>query len=421
MKDEIKQDYKIAIDKYFYDCKKEILSQLRYAKNNVPYYKELLAQTRIDAIKTYDDFSKAVPVLNSDTVAEKPLEMIGDGAHIVFKRTSSSASGKSKEIFLTKSDIESWTENGRLSITPYFKSGMTVTHSYREEEYYLSGLDDAVLYSAGKITTFRADDIKDIYRKVTKADILLDYSEMIYYISEQIKKYSAQNELNQERSLVVSYTGEYLDDEDIQKIIDNFAEANISVEVYSEYSLSEVGPVACSSSTEKNIFKPIYTEVCFVEIVNDEGKPSKDGEIVITVLNREGTNLIRYTSGDLGEIVLRNGVPNIWLKGRKGGIKIASLFIHPQHIVSIIRKKVGADFFCYIVAEKQKYFCKIDIKIITPSRIDNVGIKDFLLKELGYIDDIKKTMDMDVTIEQRKLTNVELRKAFSFVVNGEWL
>ncbi len=416
MKNKTKQDYKIAMNKYFDICKKDILLQLKYAKDKVPYYKKIFAQIHIDSIKTYDDFSKIIPILNSDTVAEKPLEMVGDGVHIVFKRASSSTSGKSKQISLTQSDLDGWAEYGRLSITPYFESGMTVTHSYRDEEHYLSGLDDAVLYSDGKITTFKTDDIEDIYRKVIEADILLDYSEMIYFVSEHIKKYSTQNNLVKEYNLAVSYTGEYLNDEDVQKIINNFAEANISVEVYSEYSLSEIGPVACNSGSENNIFKPIYTEICFVEVVDDNGEASQSGEIVITVLNRQGTNLVRYASGDLGEIVLRNGEPHILLKGRKRGIKIASLFVYPQHIVSIVRKKVGADFFCYISAEKQKHFGEIDIKIITPNKIDSIkSIRDFLLKELEYTDDVKRTMELNVTLDHRKLTETELRKSYSFV------
>lgn len=73
--------------------------------------------------------------------------------------------------------------------------------------------------------------------------------------------------------------------------------------VYVNYGLNEVGIVA-SRCPEGGRYH-VHTEHCFVEIVDDRGKPCQPGQrgkIIVTALNNAVMPLIRYDTDDLAEV-----------------------------------------------------------------------------------------------------------------------
>ena len=122
------------IEKYFQKEKSKIINQLKFAKKNVPFYKQKLKNINLKNIKTYSNFHKLIPIIKQEEIIKNP-QLFCSNKKIFFERHSSNTSGKFKKIFLTKKDLENWIDHTRLTITPYYKSGMLVAHSKRKEKY----------------------------------------------------------------------------------------------------------------------------------------------------------------------------------------------------------------------------------------------------------------------------------------------
>ena len=124
------------MEKYFKNQKNKIIWQLKFAKKNIPAYKNKLKNINLDKIEDYSDFSKLIPITDSKEVSKNP-DFFCSKLPIKFIRYSSSTTGISKKVFLTNEDLELWIKEGRLSITPYFKEKNVVAFSKRKEKYYL--------------------------------------------------------------------------------------------------------------------------------------------------------------------------------------------------------------------------------------------------------------------------------------------
>ena len=405
------QNLQLDKESYFASQKSKIISQLKFAKKSVPYYKEKLKNVNLSDIKTYEDFCNNIPIIESDDVLNNPKEF-SSNLPILFVRCSSSTTGKPKEVFLTARDLKLWVEEGRLTITPYFKQGMVVAFSERKEKHYLSGLKEAVEFSGGKTLNFNPCILSELIDAVKKADILLDYAEMIYYISNKLKEANIQ--LN--KKLILSYTGNILEEIDIKTIKENFKKSGIEAKVFSEYSTTEMGPIGCSNNIEHNKFKIIYNNIVFIEVINPiTNKPSDIGEIIATTLNRTGSVFIRYKIGDIGKLSFGASFPIFTLQQRKKGIKVASVFLSPEQIFRIIRRELNCPIYCEIYLKQNKCFSNIQIDIVTEKDFDNVAmdkLKEKLLEELELEDDENITAKMQIKLYKRKLNDMELRKGF---------
>lgn len=410
---------KQAREKYFNEIKTDLLRSLEMAFLQSSFYKKLpISDLDFNQIHSYKDFYEKIPLTSQENLVNMPQDFVCNKKDIVFERQSSATSGNIKTIFLTQKDLDNWTVNGSLTLTPYFRPGMLVAHSKREEKYYLSGLDEAIEFSGGRVLAFNPKDSHELKSAIERADIILDYSEMLYYISEKAKQLSKTNKVNRSAPLTLVYTGELLLKEDIEAIQSNFAAIGVSIDIYSEYALSEIGPIACSYDGKKpHIHLPIYKKIAFVEVLDDLGKPALDGEIVVTTLNREGSNLIRYKTGDLAQACVYKNEFAFYLKGRKSGVKFASLFLHPNLIVGVLRQVIKQEFFVYIFMRKEAYKGEIHLKVVAPQEPKGGAsyLKDYLLKHLEYTDDIDATIDFSLELELRDLTETEIRKAYAII------
>lgn len=396
---------------YFSLQKDKIIDQLKFAKEKVPYYQEKLKNVDLSNIKNYEDFYNNIPLIEGNEILKNPKKFRSDYS-ILFTRHSSSTTGKPKEVFLTAQDLEVWKEKGRLTITPYFKPGMIVAFSKRKEKYYLSGLKEAVEFSGGKTLTFNPGKISELISAIKKADIILDYAEMIYYISDKLKDL----DILFNKKITLSYTGNILEKKDIITIKENFKRVGVDAEVFSEYSATEIGPIGCSDNIKNNNFKIIYEDIVFVEVINStNNKPSSIGEIVVTALNRTGSIFIRYKLGDIGKLFFENNFPIFILQQRKQGIKVASVFLSPAQIFRIVRRELNCPVYCKINIKQKKYFSNILINIASEKSFDKPIIKklkELLLKKLELEDDEGITAKMQIKLQKRKLKDMELRKGF---------
>lgn len=400
---------------YFQEQKNKILRQLKFAKENIPAYRNRFADIDLNSIKDYSDFSTKIPIINSEEVVNNP-ELFCSNLPIKFTRHSSSTTGKPKKVFLTSEDLKLWVEKGRLTLTPYFKEGDIVAFSKREEKHYLSGLKEAIELSKGRVLNFNPRDINELLDCVKKADIILDYAEMIYYISDQISKI---NGVNLNKTIKLSYTGNFLSEEDILKIRKNFNNIGIDARVYSEYATTEIGPIGCSDYQNQRDFKLIYNDISFLEIVDPKSnEPAQRGEVVATTLNRTGSVFIRYKIGDLGELSCNEDRPIFHLEKRKKGLKVASVFFSPEQAFNFIREFLKQPVFCEMSLDKEEYFNTININIIGERAINDKEtneLKKALLNELELTDDEAITSKVNLVFIKDRLNDQQIRKGFKII------
>lgn len=94
-------------------------------------------------------------------------------------------------------------------------------------------------------------------------------------------------------------------------------EQQLGIPVYNEYGASELNIIAMARAG-----KPLKIDwpLLFVEVLDEENKPVKEGEvgkIVVTSLFNKAHPFIRYEIGDLGSVIIKNGAQYITkLEGR---------------------------------------------------------------------------------------------------------
>lgn len=116
------------------------------------------------------------------------------------------------------------------------------------------------------------------------------------------------------------------------------------VELYATYSSTEMG--ATFSECEFGCGGHVHPELIIVEIIGEDDKPVKDGEvgeIVVTTLGVEGMPLLRFRTGDMAAKVTGQCPCGRWsyrltpLVGRKNNmIKFKGTTLYPPMIVDVL-------------------------------------------------------------------------------------
>ncbi|MBI4214441.1 hypothetical protein HY546_00445 [archaeon] len=403
---------------YFQRSKRKILKQLRFACKHIPFYKECLDTSAINHVKSYQDFCQIVPIVESSKFTADP-SLFTSRLHPALVRRSSATTGKAKIISLTKHDIEHWIRAGRPTLAPYFYKEIKVVHSRRKEKHYLSALDATIAVSGGKVATFDPRNASETFYCVNNADVLLDYAEMVYYVSELLASFREPIK----KKLIITYTGNTLSGKDLATIKNNFRKIGCAVEFFSEYATSEIGPIGCSKGKDSNVFQIIYPDNAFVEVLDPRtGKPADYGELVATALNRTGSVFIRYRTGDMGWLYFRKGIPYFRFHRRKSDIKVASLFFFPDYTFKLVRGFLRRPVFCKMSVNQKRFYSRILVDIATEHPVrpnDRIRLTDYIIRKLGFKDDIGSTVGFDVRFKQRALSESELSKGYKFRLAGQ--
>lgn len=124
----------------------------------------------------------------------------------------------------------------------------------------------------------------------------------------------------------------------------NFIEDSFGTKCYSTYGITEGQVSFCECENHHGLHS--HPDLVLVEIIDDNGKPLKDGEIgelVITPLQLEGMPLIRYQTGDITFKLSepcncgRNSVRIGPILGRKHHkLKVKGVTLYPKAIENVI-------------------------------------------------------------------------------------
>ena len=315
------------------------------AGQSVPYYRELFKQQNFDpeTLKKDVRYLKDLPYLTKDILREQGRRLLSDkvnkmGLHI---RKTGGSTGPSALIYYDQTALD-WTAAANLWVLEWAgkKRYMKEVHFSSEFPEPLSRraqLEESIkciTLNRVNITTaaFDPDSLRALLRKL-KAErpyIVQGHPSTLYslaLLAEQ-EKYLAEDLFSAFES-----TGEVLD----RKKRDTIARV-FDCQIYDRYGNAEFGVVA-HTEFDKSRNLRVLDYIAFPETCQTD---TEDRELVFTGLTNTAMPLIRYCTGDLGELIQVDGEFHITnIVGRIHDIVTLGKHSYPTHYIQDLLDRLG--------------------------------------------------------------------------------
>jgi phenylacetate-CoA ligase len=382
-----------------------------YAKSNSPFYQYHFRSFNIDVASFSEQVLKTLPFTTKEDISSNNIDFLAVPKNQVAEYcTTSGTSGDPITIYLTKSDLFTLGKNEARSFRltgasteDVFQLMTTIDKQFMAGLAYYLGVQEL---GAGLIRIgpgVPSMQWKSIF--LNKPSVLIAVPGFIVSLID----YAIKNNIDYKSSSVRSIIciGEPIREEDFslnllgKRIVDNW-----EVQLYSTYASTEMGS-AFTECEEQNGCH-LNTDLLYLEVLKENGEEAKNGEvgeIVITTLQRTGTPLVRYRTGDIAHVYLNNckcGEPSRRLGpiiGRKSQIiKYKGTTIFPNSIFKIFDsfEEVG----CYKVEVSNDSLGNHNITVLLEKEIEESGkiykiiescrsqmrvVPDFLFLEKDYL------------------------------------
>ena len=323
---------------------------LLYLQEHSPFYKRMFLKHGIDIskINSVDDLQKLpftekrdLQLYNNDFLCV-PQEKIIDYI------TTSGTLGDPVTFGCTDKDLERLAYNEKKSFEcAGVKPGDIVQLMTTLDKRFMAGLayflgirklEASVIRVGNGMPELQWDTIKRL-----KPDTVMCVPSFILRLIE----YAEQNNIDYKNSSIkrIIGIGEGLRESDFSlNLLGSRIKEKWDVELFATYSSTEMG--ATFSECPHGCGGHVHPELIIVEIIGEDDKPVKDGEIgevVITTLGVEGMPLLRFRTGDLSSKVIsqckcgRNSYRLTPLVGRKNNlIKLKGTTIYPPAINDVL-------------------------------------------------------------------------------------
>ncbi|MBC87498.1 MAG: CoF synthetase [Bdellovibrionaceae bacterium] len=278
--------------------KQSIFENLEWAKNEVPYYKDLFSSISFDPDKIKQDlkFIEEIPPLTKDIILEQGSRMkatsllkekrIGcktggsTGKKVVIDYNQEAADWASAVTLYARSLIGKQLGDKELHFASDFGDVPPLKAKMREAAKNFSLNRKNVFYK-----DFENENIQDMIRIIRedRPTLVHCHPSTMYAIAEAMGG-PVKDPLFQ----VFESSGELLDARKRAKIQETF-----DCKVIDRYGLAEFGVVAYESNEDSRL--NVFDSIVYPEIV--------DGEITLTGLFNKLMPLIRYKTGDMAELI----------------------------------------------------------------------------------------------------------------------
>jgi phenylacetate-CoA ligase len=286
---------------------KRLKKMLRYAYENVPFYKRKFKEANIkpEDIKSSQDIHKVPFTVKNDLRDHYPYGILAvPKENIVRFHASSGTTGIPTVVGYTRGDLDTWSRlMARTIACPGVKSDDIMQNVYGYG-LFTGGLGfhyGAELLGVSVIPTSTGNTKRQLkILKDMKATVLACTPSYALYLSEAAvdEGYTPKEDFNLKYGL---FGAEAWSEEARKKIQDN-----LGLGAYDCYGLSELyGPgVAMECQHQKGLH--IWTDEFYVETIDPETgevlEPGKRGELVFTMLTREAMPLLRYRTRDMATL-----------------------------------------------------------------------------------------------------------------------
>ena len=261
-----------------------------YAQKHISKYKGI----KINLNKKADEIIKSFPILTKDDLRSNPKSLQINNNQHVSRIYSSGSTGVSTWVSMNKSDLMSiqslsihlWELCGYKLGNPILQTGISPKRSRLKK---MKDLFFGVHYVSA--FTLSTDDLKKICSILSKNNkyTLVGYPSSLNIIAE----YIIENNINLKLKTVIGLGDKLFDHykKNIQKAF--------GCKIHETYGSSEGFQIGFQADLD---YMYLYTPQVYLELLDDNNNPVKEGEIgnvVVTRLENKHMPLIRYKLGDL--------------------------------------------------------------------------------------------------------------------------
>ena len=279
---------------------KQLKNQLLYAQKHISKYKGI----KIDLNKKADEIIKSFPILTKDDLRSNPKSLQINNNQHVSRIYSSGSTGVSTWVSMNKLDLMSiqslsihlWELCGYKLGNPILQTGISPKRSRLKK---MKDLFFGVQYVSA--FTLSTDDHKKICSRLSKNNkyALVGYPSSLNIIAE----YIIENNINLKLKTVIGLGDKLFDHykKNIQKAF--------GCKIHETYGSSEGFQIGFQADLD---YMYLYTPQVYLELLDDNNNPVKEGEIgnvVVTRLENKHMPLIRYKLGDLAIMLPKDKYP----------------------------------------------------------------------------------------------------------------
>ncbi|MHB8481843.1 MAG: phenylacetate--CoA ligase family protein [Nitrospiria bacterium] len=323
--------------------KKNISNILKSASANVPYYCDLFRKIGFDPDKIEKDirYLEEVPYLTKDIIREEGRRLINEkleGVNLHSRKTGGST-GPSTLIYYNQVALD-WTAASNLFVLDW-----TGKKRYKNEVHLSSRFPDAfpfkdrikekikcmALNRVNIVTdSFDLSSLGAVWSKLrrTKPYLVQAHPSTLYALALFVKE---RGEKGEGVIKVFESTGEVLDKKKKEVI-----ESVFKCRIFDRYGNAEFGVVAYETGGGEAL------KVLDFMVYPENYSTSEGHEIVLTGLRNDAMPLIRYRTGDLGSLEIRED--GFWLKNIEGRVhelvRIGDKN-YPTHYIQDLLDRIG--------------------------------------------------------------------------------
>ncbi|MFC2166004.1 phenylacetate--CoA ligase family protein [Acidobacteriota bacterium] len=285
----------------------KVRRQIRYAYENIPFYKKKFDEKGLDPddINSVEDVEKIPFTVKDDLRDHYPYGILAVSMDRILEfHSSSGTTGVPTVVSYTAKDVKVWSRlMARTFAAAGAKAGDIAQNAYGYGlftggmgfHYGALELGCAVLPIASGNTRRQLKMMKDL-----KITILCATPSYAMFLSEAAKEegYNPSKDFN----LKVALCGAEPWSEEMRKKI----QERLGVKAYDCYGLSEIYGPGVAVECEQQHGLHIWADEFYAEVIDPETgevrQSGKSGELVLTMLNREAMPLLRYRTGDICEV-----------------------------------------------------------------------------------------------------------------------
>lgn len=265
---------------------------IRYSKENSKYYSFLSGE-----INEIDKYLSKIPILTKEDLRNHANSIITIPKKQAYVSKTGGTTGKSLQVLFRWDDFQE-----RMAMLDLFRERFVPEYKNKRMawfsgKYFKKGVNRKIFWRNDFINRIRFYSTFHINHKTIdfyienikkfKPEIIVGFPSSLYEIAE----YALNNNITLGYKLLAIFpTAETLLPERID-IISKF----FGCGVFDQYASSEGAPFVteCESG---NLHYEVLTGV--IEIIDEEGHPSREGEVLLTSFSTRGTPLIRYAIKD---------------------------------------------------------------------------------------------------------------------------
>jgi len=392
------------------------LQLIRYKKTIInalktPFYKERLNSIgieRAEDLKSLDDIKKIPFTTKEDLREAYPYGLMSaDKADVVRMHASSGTTGIPTVIYQTQKDLDNWTDLTTRSLVSVGCSKNDVFQNMMTYGLFTGGiglhygaeeLGMLVIPASSGNTKRQLQLMKDFESTVVHAT-----PSYMLYLYSKMKDYGyTVSDFKLKKALV----GAEPHSEEIRQRIEKL----FGIDVYNSYGLSEMNGPGVAFECEEKSGMHLWEDSYYMEIIDrntlEELPEGETGELVLSILIRDATPILRYRTRDLTSIIpgpcscgrISRRISRI--KGRTDDMLIINgVNVFPSQIEEVIMKmpEVGTNY--RILAKREGLLDKLIVQTEVGAAIFSDDARDMNALKRRIIDNLRALITISPTVE----------------------